>query len=89
MGSDLKDVLKEWKKFYSEEYSEDSNLPPDDDKTFRKSKKEQIFQQVKVSPGGEYIAYLTNDWAGKESGCMTRVQVNKKSFLKQNQNSNR
>jgi len=65
MGSDLKDMLKEWKKFYSEEYSEDRNLPPDDDKTFRKSKKEQIFQQVKVSPGGEYIAYLTNDWGRK------------------------
>ncbi len=32
----------------------------------RKSKKEQIYQQVKVSPDGKYIAYVTNDWGRKK-----------------------
>ncbi|MCX6325269.1 MAG: hypothetical protein NT144_01260 [Bacteroidia bacterium] len=65
MGKDLKDLLKEWKKQYEEEYSGDKNLPADDENILRKSKKEQIYQQVKVSPGGEYIAYVTNDWGRK------------------------
>ena len=65
IGQNLKDLLKEWKKFYTEEFSGDKSLPADDVNTIRKSKKEQIYQQVKVSPGGEYIAYVTNDWGRK------------------------
>ncbi len=65
MGQDLKDILKEWKAFYNEEYTGGSDLPPDDENTFRKSKKEQIIQQVRVSPGNDYIAYVTNDWGRK------------------------
>ncbi len=64
-GKDLKDLMKEWKKFYLNEYSGDKNAPSDDKNTVRKSKKEQIYQQVKISPGGEYIAYVTNDWGRK------------------------
>jgi hypothetical protein len=66
MGIRLKDLLKEWKNYYAEEYSNDKNLPADDDNTVVKSKKEQIYQQVKVSQGGEYIAYVTNDWGRKK-----------------------
>ncbi|MCE5344718.1 MAG: hypothetical protein LLG13_00330 [Bacteroidales bacterium] len=64
-GEDIKDLLKEWKKFYTEEYSADKNQPADDASIIRKSKKEQIYQQVKVSPDGKYIAYVTNDWGRK------------------------
>jgi Tol biopolymer transport system component len=65
VGKDLKDILKEWQKYYTDEFSGDKNRPSDDKDVIRKSKKEQIFQQVKVSPGGEYIAYVTNDWGRK------------------------
>jgi Tol biopolymer transport system component len=65
IGKDLKDILKEWQKFYAEEYSGDRAVPGDDGNNLKKSKKEQIYQQVKVSPGGEYIAYVTNDWGRK------------------------
>ncbi|MDO9065519.1 MAG: hypothetical protein Q7U96_00345, partial [Chloroflexota bacterium] len=65
IGKDLKDILKEWGKYYLDEYSGDRNLPADDENIIRKSKKEQIYQQVKVSPGGDYIAYVTNDWGRK------------------------
>jgi hypothetical protein len=64
-GKDLKDILNEWKDYYTEEFSGDKAIPDDDGNTIRKSKKEQIFQQVKVSPGGDYIAYVTNDWGRK------------------------
>ncbi len=65
LGKDLKDILKEWEQYYSDEYSGNKNLPGEDGNNIRKSKKEQIYQQVKVSPGGDYIAYVTNDWGRK------------------------
>ncbi len=65
IGKDLKELLKEWSKFYLEEYKEDTKLPADDSNIINKSKKEQIYTQVKASPGGEYIAYVTNDWGRK------------------------
>jgi hypothetical protein len=65
IGKKLPELLKEWENFYSDEFSSDRNLPSDDANTLKKSKKEQIYQQVKVSPGGEYIAYVTNDWGKK------------------------
>ncbi len=64
-GKELKELLSDWKEYYQENYSEDKGLPGDDGKQIRKSRKEQIYQQVKVSPGGEYIAYITNDWGRK------------------------
>jgi WD40 repeat protein len=65
-GKDLKDLLKEWTEFYRNEYSGDRNLPGIDENTLKKSKKDQIFQQVRISPDGQYIAYVTNDWGRKK-----------------------
>ncbi len=64
-GKDLKDLLKEWKEYYQNEYSADRNLPGYDENSVRRSKKEQIYQTVKISPGGQYIAYVTNDLGRK------------------------
>jgi hypothetical protein len=66
IGNDLHELLKEWKQYYLDEYAADKSLPAIDANTIRKSKKEQVYQQVKLSPGGEYIAYATNDWGRKK-----------------------
>ncbi len=66
LGIKLKDLLKEWKQYYTDEYSSGNNLPEDDISTIRKSRKEQIYQQVRVSPDGKYLAYVTNDWGRKK-----------------------
>jgi len=65
-GMDLKGLLKEWKEFYRKEFSGDRNMPGYDENMIRKSKKEQIYQQVRVSPDREYLAYVTNDWGRKK-----------------------
>lgn len=66
LGIKLNDLLKEWKQFYTEEYASGDNLTSDDSNIIRKSRKEQIYQQVKVSPDGKYLAYVTNDWGRKK-----------------------
>ncbi|MCX6261450.1 MAG: hypothetical protein NTY95_11590, partial [Bacteroidia bacterium] len=65
LGVKLKDLLVEWKQYYNEEFSADRDLPSNDENTFRKSRKEQIYQQVKISPDKKYISYVTNDWGRK------------------------
>jgi len=65
IGKDLKDLLKEWRAYYNKVYAEDRNMPGADENVIRKSKKEQVFQQVRVSPDGKYIAYVTNDLGRK------------------------
>jgi hypothetical protein len=64
-GVKLKELLKQWQEYYKNEYSSGSDAPGNDGNTLRKSRKDQIFQQVKVSPDGQYIAYVTNDLGRK------------------------
>jgi len=65
LGIKLKDLLKEWKKYYNEEYSADRNMPDVSNSVVRKSRNEQIYQQVKISPDKKFMAYVTNDWGRK------------------------
>ena len=64
-GQKLKDLLKEWKAFYNEEYANDNNRPGPNGNVISKSKRDLLYQQVKVSPDGQHIAYVTNDWGRK------------------------
>lgn len=64
-GKKLKELLKEWQQYYRDEFAGDTNLPGNDENVLRVSKKEQIIQQVRVSPDGQFIAYVTNDWGRK------------------------
>lgn len=66
IGKDLKELLKEWKQFYLQEYEADRKQPSADENTLRRAKKDHIIQQVRVSPGGNHIAYITNDWGRKK-----------------------
>ena len=61
-GKKLKELLADWKNYYVEQFSDDQRRPYNDNETIRTARKEQVFQQVKVSPDGQYIAYITNDW---------------------------
>jgi WD40 repeat protein len=64
-GVKLKELLRQWQDYYKNEFSAGSDSPGNDGKILKKSKKDQIYQQVKVSPDGQYIAYVTNDWGRK------------------------
>lgn len=64
-GQKLNDLLKEWQEFYRTEYTSDQGNPPVNEDRLKRSKREQIFQQVKISPDKRYIAYVTNDWGRK------------------------
>jgi Tol biopolymer transport system component len=66
IGKKLKELLKEWKQYYLEEYNADKGAPDDSPLTVKKARKEQVYQQVKISPDGNYIAYVTSDLGRKK-----------------------
>lgn len=65
LGQDLKDLFIEWQNFYKNEFASDNDNPSVDGDILKKSKKEQIIQQLKISPDKKYIAYVSNDWGKK------------------------
>jgi hypothetical protein len=65
LGEKMKTLFDEWQKFYEDEFSGDTENTSVVGNDLRKSKKDQIFQQVKVSPDNKYIAYVTNDLGRK------------------------
>ena len=66
LGQKMKDLFKEWQDYYKAEFAEDKNNPSNDGNSLRRSRKEQIYQEVRVSPDNKYIAYVTNDWGRKK-----------------------
>jgi Tol biopolymer transport system component len=48
----------------------------------KKSKKEIAFQQVKLSPDGNYIAYVTNDWGRKKIWLFNQSSGKQKAIFK-------
>jgi hypothetical protein len=52
-GQRQKNFSGNGRKYYQEEFADDSNQPGDDGNVMRRSKKEQRFQQVKCQPGWE------------------------------------
>ena len=61
LGLDLKDLSKEWISYYNTYFERDGGSLPGKETLIRKGKKDQIIQQVKISPDKKYIAYSTND----------------------------
>jgi Tol biopolymer transport system component len=66
IGKNVKELMKEWKEFYRNEFADDGAQPGYDENVIARSKKEQIFQQVKISPDARYIAFVTNTWGRKK-----------------------
>ncbi len=62
LGSDLKALTKEWRKFYTEMYTkEDTNPYPDTPAELKRPKRNRVYEKMKISPNGRYMAYVTND----------------------------
>ena len=63
LGLSLKDLSYEWLGFYVNQYTEDENRQktPNTGKIIRRPKKKRVYQQIKVNPNGEQIAWVTNE----------------------------
>ncbi len=62
LGKSIKDTYRDWRNYYAEYYSvkPGENYPVP--REIKKGKPYERFTDVKVSPDGRYIAWVSNDW---------------------------
>jgi Tol biopolymer transport system component len=65
LGTDLKYLFIEWQNFYKQQFADDKDNPSNDGNILKKGKKDQVLQELKISPDKKYLAYVTNDWGRK------------------------
>jgi hypothetical protein len=63
IGSSLSDLSKNWLEYYQKAYlnADKNRTLPKGDPILSKPKKNRIYSQVKISPDGSTVAYVTND----------------------------
>lgn len=79
LGSSVNQTIDEWYKYMYERYTaeaKDKTQPEAQDVVIRKTKKEQIYHGIKISPDGKTLAYVSDDF-GKYKVYMQ--PLNKKS----------
>jgi len=64
LGSSLKDLSLDWQAYYLDQFQrlESETNTPDGTNLLKHTSRKKVYQQVKISPDGENIAYLTNEW---------------------------
>jgi hypothetical protein len=63
LGSKIKDLAGDWLEYYQDLYltPEQPGIVPDQNPIIKKPKSTRVYEQIKISPDGEYIAYVTNE----------------------------
>ena len=63
LGSSLKDLSYEWSGYYYSLYSEEEQKGtfPVKGRVLKRTRQHRAYQQLKVSPSGDYLAYVTNE----------------------------
>ncbi len=63
LGISFNDIIAEWLEFYREIYSAEdiTRTIPDGQVLNKKPKPDKIYRQVRISPDGKYIAYVTHE----------------------------
>ncbi len=63
LGVTLKELNKEWLSYYKEKFSTEDAAggSPQGSKILKKPKKNRVYQQIRISPDGQNIAYVTNE----------------------------
>jgi hypothetical protein len=61
LGISFKNLMKDWKAWYKEKYSDTDNYTPYGSQLAIKFKPDRVYNQVKISPDGEKVLYTVND----------------------------
>ncbi|MQY78837.1 MAG: hypothetical protein GH151_06535 [Bacteroidetes bacterium] len=84
LGSKIKDLSGDWLEYYQDIYSspEQAREIPDQNPIIKKPKRTRVYEQIKISPDGKHIAYVTNE-SGQYKIWLYNTQTDKhKKILK-------
>ncbi len=81
LGIPIKDLAKEWTRYYKQKYQNNDNRQlPQTKKIVKKPKKHTVYQQTKISPDGKYIAFISNQM-GKYKIWLYNTDTGKKKKI--------
>ncbi|MBN1118335.1 MAG: hypothetical protein JXA77_14085 [Bacteroidales bacterium] len=82
LGSQLKQLSRDWYDYYYTQYTlQDSKTDPiTEEPLLKKPKKKTVYQQIKISPNGNYITYVTNQM-GKYKIYLYNTSTGKKKKI--------
>ncbi|MCG8697968.1 MAG: hypothetical protein MI922_07935 [Bacteroidales bacterium] len=82
LGFSLKDLSKDWYAYYSKMYEEFEQRAefPQDKPILKRPRKHHVYQNIKISPNGKYIAYTTNH-QGQYKVWLYNTQTGKKKKI--------
>ncbi|MFW6328413.1 MAG: TolB family protein [Bacteroidota bacterium] len=82
LGLSIKELSYDWLGYYINAYEEMEQQTgfPEDGKVLDKTKKDRRYQQIKISPTGTYIAYVTNE-DGRYKIWLYNTQTGKKKRI--------
>jgi hypothetical protein len=83
LGSNIKDLTPAWREFYQTKFAayKDAVQNPKKENLLIKEKKGRVLQNVKTSPDGKYITYVTNE-SGRYKIYLYDVQQGKKKLIR-------
>jgi hypothetical protein len=63
IGAPLKSLAKDWKEYYTNLYSDytDLSLIPSEGQLKKRPNKRRVYENIRINPNGKYIAYVTNE----------------------------
>ena len=82
LGMSFKQLTYEWLDYYDSQYyklESQKNLPKEDKELF-KTKKQRVYQQIKISPDGKYYAFTTNE-IGRSIVWLYNIETGKKKAV--------
>ena len=82
LGLSLKELSYEWMGYYLNLFTSDeqSQKTPESGKLLKRTKKGVVYQNLKISPSGNYVAYLTNQM-GQYKIWLLDVQTGKRKKI--------
>ena len=82
LGVSLKELNEAWLDSYLEKYTDDEQVrfKPEGRKIVEKPKKKTVYEQLKVSPDGRNVAYVTNQM-GRYKVWVFDIQTGKKKWI--------
>lgn len=82
LGRPLPALIEEWHQYYQTRYRNISakEMQPEGKNILRRSKKNTVYQQLRISPDGKYIAYVSNQF-GRYKVCIKNLTTGKKKVI--------
>jgi Tol biopolymer transport system component len=81
LGDKLKGLSKAWYDYYSELYAKEDGRPHDHSSPIvKKPRKYRVYTEMKISPDGQYLAYVTNDM-GKYKIWLHHLETGRKKRI--------